>query len=200
MAVGGSRAGYAAQPEGALQQRDARAFERVYSQHSPAVYRSALRVVGNRTQAQDIVQDVFMRLWRHPACFDAGRGTLEGYLRLMARSQALDAVREARVARRARERMKVMAVRDDGRADERPPRAAELHLDQEVVQHGLGLLPAPQRQALVMAYWGGLTAEQIAAVLGLPVGTVKSRVRLGLVNLRGRCERKLAAGPPLARA
>src|SRR3954469_18823059 len=92
-----------------LEGRDVPAFERLYDEHSVTVYRIALRVLGNSTQAQDVVQDVFLRLWRQPERFDGGRGTLGNYLRLLARSRALDLWREAQVAGRARERMKTVA-------------------------------------------------------------------------------------------
>jgi RNA polymerase sigma-70 factor (ECF subfamily) len=100
--------------------------------------------------------------------------------------------REAQVARRARERLKVLALRDEGRPDDRPPLAAELRGDRRVVLSQLRRLPDVQRQALVLAYWGGLTAEEIAEQCGLPVGTVKSRLRLGLMKMRQRCETQLA--------
>src|SRR3954454_24149444 len=96
------------------------AFERVYEDHSMLVYRTALRVLGSQAQAQDVVQDVFMRLWRQPERFDARRGSLGNYLRLMAHTRALDLWRETQVAHRARERMKVLVQRDEGRPDERP--------------------------------------------------------------------------------
>jgi RNA polymerase sigma-70 factor (ECF subfamily) len=185
-------------PGDALTARDARAFERLYDEFSTPVYRTALRVVGNRSQAQDIMQDVFMRLWRQPERFDAARGTLGNYLRLMAYSRALDVRREAQVAWRARERMKVLALRDEGRPDDRPPVAAELRRDRAIVRGALTRLPAPQRQAIVLAYWGGLTADEIADRSGLPVGTVKSRIRLGLGKLRDRCEPQLGRELPLA--
>jgi RNA polymerase sigma-70 factor, ECF subfamily len=182
-----------ADPGDALTTRDTRAFERLYDQFSTAVYGTALRVVGNHTQAQDIVQDVFMRLWRQPERYDAARGTLANYLRLMAYTHALDVRREAQVAWRARERMKVLALRDEGRPDDRPPVAAELRGDRAIVLRALTCLPAAQRQAIVLAYWGGLTADEIADRAGLPVGTVKSRIRLGLGKLRDRCEPQLDA-------
>jgi RNA polymerase sigma-70 factor (ECF subfamily) len=166
-------------------------FEVVYDEYATAVYGTAFHVLGNPVQAQDVVQDVFLRLWRQPERFDAARGGLGNYLRMMARSRALDVRREAQVAWRARERMKVLVMRDEGRPDDRPPRAAELHREQEVLMRALSRLPAPQRQAIVLAYWGGLTADQIAERFGLPVGTVKSRIRMGLLKLRDPCERHL---------
>ncbi|MEA2451274.1 MAG: hypothetical protein QOG63_3206 [Thermoleophilaceae bacterium] len=180
-------AGDCARPAG-----DARSFERLYDEHSVAVYRTALRVLANPTQAQDVVQDVFLRLWRHPDRFDASRGSLPNYLRLMAHTRALDVWREAQVAARARERLKVHVLRDEGRVEERPAAAVELRGDSRVVLTQLRRLPAVQRQAIVLAYWGGLTAEEIAERCGLPVGTVKSRLRLGLIKMRQRCEPQLA--------
>ena len=171
---------------------EGRAFEALYLEYSAAVFQAALRILGNTSQAQDVVQDVFMRLWLHPERFDAARGTLRSYLLLMARSRAVDLWREAQVAGRANDRMQALALLAEGRAEELPARAAELHRDQGVVLAALSHLPEPQRQAIVMAYWGGLTADEIAARLGVAVGTVKSRIRLGLCCLRARCERPLA--------
>jgi RNA polymerase sigma-70 factor (ECF subfamily) len=172
------------------------AFERIYDEHSGAVYTAAFTVLGNPAQAQDVAQEVFMRLWRRPDDFDSSRGSLGNYLRLMARSRAVDAWREARVAGRARDRMKVLAIRDEGRPDDRPALAAELRRDRAVVLRALARIPVVQRQAIVMAYWGGLTADEIATRSGVPVGTVKSRIRLGLMKLRDRTARELAAGSP----
>ena len=172
---------------------EGRAFERIYIEHSGTVYRAALRVLAEPTQAQDVVQDVFMRLWRNPERFDSTRGTLRSYLVIMARSRALDMWRESQAAGRARDRLRVLALHADGRDEDLPARAAELHADRSVVLAALSHLPEPQRQAIVMAYWGGLTANQIAARSGIAVGTVKSRIRLGLSYMRDRCERPLAA-------
>src|ERR1700750_2246151 len=104
--------------------RDCGLVEALYDEHSLVVYRVALRVLGNATEAQDVVQDVFLRLWNQPERFDGARGTLPNYLRLMARSRALDLWREAQVAGRARERMKAVALREEGRFDDRPSVAA----------------------------------------------------------------------------
>jgi RNA polymerase sigma-70 factor (ECF subfamily) len=168
------------------------AFERVYEELARTVYSAAFRVLGNSAQSQDIVQDVFLRLWHQPERFDATRGTLVGYVRLMARSRALDVWREAQIAGRAKDRMKVVVGGEEARPEERPPQAAELRRDRLIVLGGLAELPRPQRQAIVMAYWGGLTAEEIAERSGVPVGTVKSRIRLALIKLREVCEPELA--------
>src|SRR3954469_25569834 len=89
------------------------AFARVYDEHSGGVYGAALGVLGNPATAQDVAQDVFLRLWRDPSRFDARRGDLGAYLRLMARSRALDLWRIGRAAGRASDRMKIAAGRDE---------------------------------------------------------------------------------------
>jgi RNA polymerase sigma-70 factor, ECF subfamily len=169
-------------------------FERAYDEHGPAVYRVAYRVLANPAQAQDVVQDVFLKVWRRPTDFDESRGTLGNYLRLMARSRALDMWRDAQVAGRARSRMRVLAMRDEGRADDRPAVAAEMHRDRATVLAALAHLPEVQRQAIMLAYWGGLTADQIATRCDVPVGTVKSRIRLGIIKLRDLTAGELAVG------
>jgi RNA polymerase sigma-70 factor (ECF subfamily) len=181
-----------------LGDRDAAAFARVYGEHFLAVYTVARSILGDGPAAQDVVQDVFLRLWHQPENFDCGRGTLGNYLRLLGRSRALDVWRETQVAARARERMKCNALCEEDHRDDRPLIAAELQRERTIVLRALMRLPEPQREALVMAYYGGLTADQIAARSGLPLGTIKSRIRLGLMKLRDRCERQLERELPQA--
>jgi RNA polymerase sigma-70 factor, ECF subfamily len=103
----------------------------------------------------------------------------------------VDMWREGQVAGRARSRLRVLAA---GVLDDGPPVAAELRRDRTIVLRALARIPDVQRQAIVMAYWGGLTAEQIAESSGVPVGTIKSRIRLGLMKLRDRTASQLAVG------
>jgi RNA polymerase sigma-70 factor (ECF subfamily) len=166
---------------------DPAGFAQAYDDHSRGVYAAAFRVLGNGAQAEDVVQDVFLRLWRRPHTFDAGRGELGSYLRMMARSRALDLWREAQAAGRATDRMKLVVADEEPRVDSRPSAMAERADDGEVVRAALGRLPFPQREALVLAYWGGLTADEIASRIEIPLGTAKSRIRLGLEKLRTEC-------------
>ena len=171
---------------------DPHTFARVYDEHGPSVYAAAYRILADGARAQDVVQDVFLRLWRRPTAFDARRGELGSYLRLMARSRALDLWRETQAAGRATDRLKVVVADDDGRIDDRPSDAAELDDARSAVRAALGRLPAAQREALVLAYWGGLTADEIARRSAVPLGTAKSRIRLGLAKLRSECGDQLA--------
>ena len=117
---------------------------------------------------------------------------------MVARSRALDMWREAQVAGRASDRMRALAEADEGPLEQRPVAAAERHVGSAVVRRALMRLPDPQREAIVLTYWGGLTAEQIASSSGTPLGTVKSRIRLGVLKLREQCARDLAPELPLA--
>jgi RNA polymerase sigma-70 factor (ECF subfamily) len=163
---------------------DTTAFARVYDEHSGGVYRAAYAIVRDPAMAQDVTQDVFLRLWRRPEVFDARRGELGSYLRLMARSRALDLWREAQAAGRASDRLRVVAARDVTGIDDTPPAAVQREDDRVAVRDALHELPPVQREAIVLVYWGGLTAAQIARRSGVPLGTAKSRIRLGLSRLR----------------
>jgi RNA polymerase sigma-70 factor (ECF subfamily) len=179
----------------AIARGDEAAFERAYDEHARGVFSVACRVLGNSTQAQDVVQDVFLSLWRDPTRFDARRGPIGHYLRMVARSRAIDILREAHVAGRANDRMRLIAEVEEGPVDQRPVAAAEREIGQAVLRRALMRLPDVQREAIVLAYWGGLTADEIAESSGTPVGTVKSRIRLGLMKLREQCAPDLGEQP-----
>jgi RNA polymerase sigma-70 factor (ECF subfamily) len=148
------------------------------------VYSTALRVLGRAADAEDVTQDVFLRLWQSPGKFDPKRSPIGAFLRLMARSRALDLWRQDQAAGRARDRLEHRSMRDDVGRDDRPDEAAELDEQRRLVREALRRLPPEQREALVLAYWGGLTGRELAAHSGLPFGTARSRVRLGLEKLR----------------
>ena len=176
---------------------DPTTFARAYDAHRRSVHAAAYRVLGDHGQAQDVVQDVFLRVWRNPTRFDARRGELGGYLRLMARSRAVDLWREGQAAGRAGERLRVVERDEAPRRDDRRPDHLALETDERrLLRDAVRRLPDPQREALVLAYWGGMTAEQIACRAGVPLGTAKSRIRLALARVRG----ELDGATPLAAA
>src|SRR3954470_14309077 len=125
-------------------------FERLYDEHSGRLLGVAYRVLGDSALAQDVVQDVFLGLWRDPSRFDATRGPIGHYLRMVARSRALDVVREAQVAGRANDRMRSLAKAEEGPADMKPAVAAERHARSVVVRRALMRLPDVQREAIVL--------------------------------------------------
>lgn len=163
---------------------DPATFSRIYDEQSRGVYAAAYRILGNAAQAQDVVQDVFLKVWRRPSSFDSRRGELGSYLRLMARSRALDLWREAQAAGRAGDRLKVVVSGQEARPEDRPSLMAERADARRTVRAALGELPENQREAVVLAHFGGLTADEIARRSGVPLGTAKSRIRLGLTKLR----------------
>lgn len=163
---------------------DPTTFHRTYDEHASAMLAVAMRVVRDPVVAQDVVQDVFERVWRHPHKFDQRRGELGSYLRLMARSRAVDVWREQQAAGRATDRIKFAAGFKDGRIEDRPAEATERESEGRRVRAALGRLPEPQREAVVLSYWGGLTADEVARRVGVPLGTAKSRIRLAMAKLR----------------
>lgn len=160
-------------------------FEQAYDLHAGGVYAAAHSVLHDDAQAQDVVQDVFLRLWRRPGAFDPRRAGLGTYLRLMARSRAIDVVRERQAAGRMIDRVKAWEETTPLRPlAEGPADVVERDHDRAAVRSALSRLPRAQAEALVQAYWGGMTAEEIAREKDIPLGTAKSRLRLGLARLR----------------
>lgn len=173
-------------------------FARAYREHARTVFHAALRVTKDPVLADDVTHDVFLRLWRRPDRFDPARGELGSFLRLMARSRALDLWREAQAAGRAQDRLERAFDGDrQGDADQGPLTRTVADEEAAAVRRALGALPESQREALVLAYWGGLTADEIARRIGVPLGTAKSRIRLGLNRLRATTA-DLARGPEYA--
>ena len=167
---------------------DPSVYSDVYEQHHRGVYAAAYRILGNQAQAQDVVQDVFMKVWRRPEAFDSRRGELGSYLRLMGRSRALDLWREGQAAGRAGDRLKAVVAMEGDRGPEGPDKLAERRSDRRALTGALTRLPEQQREAVVLAYWGGLTAQEVARRVNVPLGTAKSRIRLGLGKLREEFE------------
>jgi RNA polymerase sigma-70 factor (ECF subfamily) len=156
-------------------------FARIYDDHADEVVRAAEQVLGDAGLAEDVAQEVFLALWR--GCgYDEARGALGPYLRLLARSRALDVRRRNRAGERTVVRLREHAP-SRACAEDEPSRAALRAADRELARSRVRSLPPDQRNAIALAYWGGLTVQQAAALQGIPLGTAKSRVRLGLRRL-----------------
>jgi RNA polymerase sigma-70 factor (ECF subfamily) len=160
----------------AIRSGDESALAGLYDRYSPLVYSVALRVLGDTGAAEDVLQEVFMQLWRNPGRFDASRGNLAPWLAVIARNRAIDSLRK-RHPETAIDDV-VVSVEPDMAGDAERGRAMEK------VRGALGSMPLPQRSALEMAYFEGLTHSEIAAKTGEPLGTVKTRIRAGLLALR----------------
>jgi RNA polymerase sigma-70 factor (ECF subfamily) len=164
---------------------DASTFERAYAEHRPAALAAALGVLRDMRAAEDVVQDVFAQLWASPASYDARRGTFRSYVTLLARSRALDRWRSQRARLGAVERLTAATE-----AGYEPP-AVDAVMEREGTRRTLsilGRLPRPQREALLLTVGHDLTAQQVAEATGIPLGTAKSRIRIGLAKLRAVSE------------
>ena len=182
--VGGSDAVLAAR----LEAGDDHALAEVFDALGHSVYGSALRVLGDNSAAQDVVQDVFVELWRHPDRYDPAAGTLRTYLIVLARHRALDLVRSElrRVARQERSYRLTPAPLETSAGEE--VLAAETA---SLVRSAVQLLPASQRRVVELAYFEGLTCREVAHAVGIPEGTAKSRLRLALAKLEELLDRQL---------
>jgi RNA polymerase sigma-70 factor (ECF subfamily) len=171
-----------------LQGRDLEAFETLYNRYADLVFSVSMRIVGDRQVAEDVTQDVFLRLWRRPDHFDGGRGKFIAWLLSVARHRSIDERRG--YARRLRHAVPPAvegeedAVPDtDVNAD--PAAVTVLADESRAVRAAVAILPQEQRLVINLAYFGGLTQLEIASKLGQPLGTVKTRIRLGMQKLRG---------------
>ncbi|MHB1536849.1 MAG: sigma-70 family RNA polymerase sigma factor [Acidimicrobiales bacterium] len=156
------------------------ALAEAYRRHAGAVFGLARRVLGQIPLAEEIVQEVFLRLWNEPERFDPERGSLRSFLLAQTHGRAVDLLRSD-TARRDREAREARATAEAG-----------YDIDHEVwdlavadtVRDALGTLPEDERRAIELAYFGGRTYREVAVVLGAPEGTVKSRIRVGLKRMR----------------
>jgi RNA polymerase sigma-70 factor (ECF subfamily) len=165
-------------------------LDRAYRMHASRAHAAALRVLRDPTAAEDVVQDVFMSLSRNPTQYDPARGSLPAYISILARSRALDRWRsqgahDAAVEREARAQAEAPPERSTSPGADRPALARERSRE---VMSALDMLPDEQREALLLAFGGGLTAREIAQAIDIPLGTAKSRIRLGLQRARESLE------------
>ena len=159
---------------------DERALQMIYERYSPLVYGLSRRVTASTAHAEEITQEVFVYLWQNPDRFDAERGTLRAFLGAVAHRRSVDEVRRntRRVAREDRiggdaTNLDMIEISD----------GVERSQTAERVRAAVSSLPEQQREAVLLAYFGGFTFRQVAEQLGIPEGTAKSRLRLGLSKL-----------------
>jgi RNA polymerase sigma-70 factor (ECF subfamily) len=170
-----------------IQRRDEAALSTLYDAYAPPLLGVATRMLGNRADAEEVVLDALVHLWREPGRFDVARGSLRAWLTVLVRSRALDLLRARqrgerlteRAARQAPEAIQGVAA-DSGD----PSDPAVQDDDRRRVQAALAELPQAQREAIELAYYGGLSQSEIAERTGAPLGTVKTRIRDGMEKLR----------------
>jgi RNA polymerase sigma-70 factor (ECF subfamily) len=159
-----------------IEQRDENAMEEIFRRYSGPVYSVALRVLRDSSQAEDVLQEVFLQLWRKPAAFVQNRGSLGAWLVVIARNRAIDVLRRRKPSDSVDD---VVLASTVNVADE-----AERNTMMEKVRRVIADLPMEQRKSLELAYFEGLSHTEIASRTGDPLGTVKTRIRQALISLR----------------
>jgi RNA polymerase sigma-70 factor, ECF subfamily len=161
-----------------LLERDESALREVIDRYGGVVYGLARRVVAEPTLAEEVAQDAFLALWRRPGAYDPERGSLQSFLLGVSRNKAIDLVRREEALKRARA---VLASEFDPDALETGGSGIE---ERDEVRTALAQLSGVQREAIVLAYFGGRTYREVAVELAIPEGTAKTRLRDGLIRLR----------------
>lgn len=167
---------------------DQRAFGALYDRHGRMAFSLALAIVQNSADAEEVVADGFLRVWRTAADFDAGRGSVAAWLATIVRTRALDLVRSRKRRSTAMDRAAAMSEAGAAPGSSQPGIDAEREVEssdlRRALRRGLDALPPRQRRVLELAYFGGLSQSEIASALAEPLGTVKTRMRTGMEKLR----------------
>jgi RNA polymerase sigma-70 factor (ECF subfamily) len=159
--------------------RDESTFRSVIDTHGTSVLGIAKRVLADPNLAEEVAQDTFVALWRRPGAFDPERGSLRSFLLVVARNKAVDLVRKEEARKRATDSL----LREAGSASDTAADDERIE-DREEIRKALSQLSLVQREAIVLAYFGGRTYREVARELKIPEGTAKTRLRDGLVRLR----------------
>jgi RNA polymerase sigma-70 factor (ECF subfamily) len=161
------------------------ALAEIYRRHGGAVYGLACRVLSNAAEAEDVTQEVFLRLWNQPARFDPSRGNLRSFLLTQSHARAVDTIRSLSAARRREASDAAQTARS---TYDMQHEAWDLVLSDEVLR-ALRCLPDDERRAIELAYFEGHTYVKVAEILDEPEGTIKSRIRNGMRRMRGELTR-----------
>jgi RNA polymerase sigma-70 factor, ECF subfamily len=167
-----------------VQRAEASAFEVVYDRHASAAFSLAYRMCGARQLAEEVVQEAFLSIWRSGARYDRRRGSVRTWILGITHHRAIDALRRGVVQDRHRASDEGIAERFE--AEERTDVEVARREEALEVRGALHELPQEQRRAIELAYYGGFTQSEIADMLGVPIGTVKGRMRLGMEKMRGQ--------------
>jgi RNA polymerase sigma-70 factor, ECF subfamily len=171
--------------------KDPEAFEVLYDRHGGAAYSLAYRIVGDRAAAEEVTQEAFISVWRSGARFDSARGSVRSWLLSVVRNRAIDFLR-SRAAKAPKLDFDDTSALEQRPAQERTEEEALRHETTAELRGALGKLPGEQSKVIELAYFGGFSHSEIARILGLPMGTVKGRMRLGLEKIRGELAEGLA--------
>jgi RNA polymerase sigma-70 factor, ECF subfamily len=159
------------------------AFEVLYDRHGGAAFSLAYRIVGDRNAAEDVAQEAFLSIWRSNSRFDRARGSVRSWVLSVVRNRAIDALRRGS-GRAPKLDHDDESLLEGRAADDRTENEAMRRETAREVRGALGELPTDQSQVIQLAYFGGFSHSEIAEMLGMPLGTVKGRMRLGLEKIR----------------
>lgn len=169
---------------------DAGAFAAFYDESSRLVHSVVMRFLGDQADADEVTLDVFIQVWRSASEFDSKRGSVTAWLVTMARSRAIDKLRS--IGSKVQKQESINDGFELIEKRETPEQASLLNQQRQNVRSALAVLPPDQRSVLNLAYYEDLSHQEISARLGLPLGTVKTRIRLGMVRLRDHLGAKVA--------
>jgi RNA polymerase sigma-70 factor, ECF subfamily len=171
--------------------KDAEAFEVFYDRHGGASFSLAYRILGDRTAAEDCIQEAFISIWKSGGKFDATRGSVRSWTLSIVRNRAIDALR-SKAGKAPKLTFDDDAILESRPAEERTEDEALRHETATEVRGAISHLPDGQSKVINLAYFGGFSQSEIAGMLNLPLGTVKGRMRLGLEKIRGELAEGLA--------
>ncbi|MBD8660494.1 RNA polymerase sigma-70 factor (ECF subfamily) [Frigoribacterium sp. PvP120] len=160
---------------------DQLAFAELYDQTAPRVLGLVKRLLKDHAQSEEVTQEVFLEIWQTATRFDTARGSASSWMLTMAHRRAVDRVRASQAGR---DRDLRIGVRDLDTDFDSVTESVEIRIEHERVERALGRLTELQRQAVRLAYYGGYSHSEVAAMLGVPIGTVKTRLRDGMIRLR----------------
>jgi RNA polymerase sigma-70 factor (ECF subfamily) len=160
---------------------DKAAFSALYDDIAPRVFGLVKRLLVDHSQAEEVTQEVFLEIWQTASRFDPNKGGAATWILTMAHRRAVDRVR---ASQSSRDRDLKVGIRDFGNEYDHVSESAEVRLEHERVEQAMSRLTDLQRQAIALSYYGGYTNSEVATLLSVPIGTVKTRIRDGMIRLR----------------
>ncbi len=178
----------------ALAQRDLNALEELYDRYGRVAYSLAYRIVGDRGTAEDVIQDAFLSVWRRAASYRTDKGSARNWLMAIVHHRAIDRLRHVAASGTV---IPFEELPESSEETTKPGiwQQAWSHVQGDLVRKALERLPAEQKKSIELAYFSGYTQSEIATLMGVPLGTVKGRMRIGLQKLRALLE-GLEVGAP----
>lgn len=175
-----------------IQARDTEALSELYDLYSRLLFGLILSVVKKRTEAEDLLQEVFVQIWEKAPAFDADKGNVYGWVTTLTRHKAIDRIRSRNYKSQVREANELEPARLDGDGFSDPLDATIMAERAELLKKALQEIPEEQRQVIEIAYYNGFTQAELSEHLDIPLGTVKTRMRQGMIKLKNLLQRYIS--------